>query len=91
MAIIVTGYLHIKSGFRDDFVAKSQAMVVLARQHACCDDFSVSADAIDLNRVNIVEKWQSSSALEQFRSQGCEHDLFHWVERFTVSEYEVER
>jgi hypothetical protein len=41
MAIIVAGYLQIKAGYRDDFVAKSQPMVLLARQSATCDDFSV--------------------------------------------------
>ncbi len=89
MTIIVAGYLQIKAGLRDDFVAKSQPMVLLARQCATCDDFSVSADAIDINRVNIFEQWQSRTALEQFRHEGSEHDLLTWVERFTVNEYQL--
>ena len=89
MAIIVAGKLTIKSGSRDEFVEKSQNAVLLARKNEDCDDYSVSPDNIDSNRVNIFEKWKSRSALDAFRGSGPESDIFSLVETFDVNEYEV--
>ena len=89
MAIIIAGKLTIRSGSRDEFVEKSCEAMLLARQHEACDDFSVSPDQIDLNRVNIFEKWQSRSALNAFRGSGPESDFFSLVESFDVDEYEI--
>ncbi len=89
MAIIVAGKLKIKSGSRDDFVKKSLEAVLLARENEACEDFSVSPDPIDMNRVNIFEKWESRSSLDEFRISGSESDIFSLVEEFDVKEYEV--
>lgn len=90
MAIIVAGSLTVRPGARDAFIEKSRGPVKLARKNDDCEDFSVSPDPIDLNRVNIFEKWASRSALETFRGSGPEHDLFSLVESFAVNEYEID-
>ena len=90
MTIIVAGKLTIKSGSRDEFVEKSRNAVLLARKNEDCEDFSVSPDQIDLNRVNIFEKWKSRSTLDAFRDSGPESDLFSLVESFDINEYEVD-
>lgn len=89
MAIIVAGSLIIKSGLRDEFVARSLEDVVLARSNLSCEDFSVSPDPIDPKRVNIFEKWHSKSDLDAFRNAGPETDIFSLVESFDVHEYEI--
>lgn len=89
MAIIVAGKLIIKSGSRDEFVEKSCEAMLLARKNEFCMDFSVSPDPIDLDRVNIFEKWKSRSALDKFRNSGPENDMFSVVESFDVDDYEV--
>ena len=89
--IIVAGKLTITPGLRDEFVRRSQAAVLLARQNEACADFAVSADPSDPDRVNILEKWTSRQALEAFRSAGPEDDLFTLVAAFDVGEYEVGR
>jgi quinol monooxygenase YgiN len=89
MAIIVAGKLTIKSGSRDEFVSKSREAMLLARKNKACEDFSVSPDPIDLDRVNIFEKWESRSALDAFRDSGPENDMFSLVKSFDVIEYEV--
>ena len=89
MAIIVAGKLTIQPGRRDEFIARSIDAVVQARAHDSCEDFSVSADAVDSTRVNIFEKWQSRAALNAFRNAGPESDLFTLIESFDVHEYEV--
>ena len=89
MPIIVAGKLRIKSGKRDEFIQKSIEAISLARKLDACEDFSVSVDPIDENRVNIFEKWKSHKSLEDFRNSGPNNDSFSLVESFDVDEYEI--
>jgi len=89
MVLIVAGKLIIKSGSRDAFIEKSHVAILQARRNIACEDFSVSPDPIDMNRVNIFEKWKSRSELNSFRESGPENDMFSLVEYFDVNEYEI--
>ena len=89
MAIIVAGKLLIRLGSRDEFIEKSRESILLARENEACLDFSVSPDPIDMNRVNIFEKWESHSELNAFRESGPENNMFSLVESFDVNEYEI--
>lgn len=89
MPIIVAGKLRLKSGKRDEFIEKSIEAISLARSLDDCEDFSVSADPIDENRVNIFEKWKSRKSLEDFRNSGSDNESFSLVESFDVNEYEI--
>ena len=89
MTIIVAGKLTIKSGSRDEFIVKSCEAILQARNNEACEEFSVSPDPIDLNRVNIFEKWQSRSTLDAFRDSGPKSDILSLVESFDVNEYEI--
>ena len=90
MSIIVAGKLTIKSELRNDFVQQSLEAIALARKNEACEDFSVSPDPLDINRVNIFEKWKSKSDLQAFRDSGTDDDLFSLVDSFDVAEYEVD-
>lgn len=89
MAIIVAGKLTLKSGKRDEFIKQSLEAILQARRLEACEGFSVSADPIDENRVNVFEKWTSRAALEAFRNSGPDNDSFTLVECFNVKEYEI--
>ena len=89
MVIIVAGKLILKPGFRDEFIEKSREAMSQARKLDACEDFSVSPDPIDGNRVNIFEKWISRRSLDEFRNSGPDNDSFSLVESFDVNEYEV--
>jgi quinol monooxygenase YgiN len=89
MKIIVAGKLKLKSGKRKEFIEKSIEAISHARKLDGCEDFSVSIDPIDENRVNIFEKWQSRKSLEEFRNSGPDNDSFSLVESFEVYEYEI--
>jgi len=56
MSIIVAGKLALKPGSRDALIEKSIESITLARKNSDCQDFSVSPDPIDGNRVNIYGK-----------------------------------
>jgi quinol monooxygenase YgiN len=89
MAIIVAGKLKLKPGSRDEFIEKSLEAISQARELDACEDFSVSPDPIDENRVNIFENWIARDSLEEFRNSGPDNDSFSLVESFDVSEYEI--
>lgn len=89
MEIIVAGKLYIKPGMREKFISRSLCAIELARDHEFCEDFSVSQDPLEPNRVNVFERWSSRSALEQFRAMGPDDTLSLLVEDFDVAEFEV--
>ena len=89
MKIIIAGKLTILPGSRDEFIEKSREATIQARKNEACEDFSVSPDPIELNRVNVFEIWKSRSALDAFRDTGPENDSFSLVESFDVNEYEI--
>ncbi|WP_136067614.1 putative quinol monooxygenase [Modicisalibacter radicis] len=89
MSIIVAGKLILKSGARNEFIDKSREAISQARKLEACDDFSVSPDPIDENRVNIFEKWSSREELDAFRNSGPDNGSFALVESFHVKEYEL--
>lgn len=88
MSMIVAGKLILKPGCRDEFIEQSLNSISLARANKNCLDFSVSPDPIDLNRVNVYEKWLSREALALFRASGPENHSFSMVVSFDVDEYE---
>ncbi|WP_310619239.1 putative quinol monooxygenase [Flexibacterium corallicola] len=89
--IIVGGNLRIANGKRREFIERSHKAVQHARAHSACIDFSVSADPVDPNRVNIFEAWTSEEALQKFRGEGPDDGLFELVESAAVSEYRVSK
>lgn len=89
MAIIVAGKLTIKPGHRDLFIQRSREAILLARANDACEDFSVSSDPIDADRLNIFEKLCSRADLDTFRNAGPESNLFSLVDSFDVHEYEL--
>lgn len=89
MAIIVAGKLQLKQGSRDEFIQKSCEAIALARGLDSCEHFSVSADPIDENRVNVYEKWNTKASLDSFRNTGSDTDLSSFVDSFDIHEYEV--
>ena len=90
MTIIVAGKLQLKPGSRDEFIRLSREAILQARKLEACEDFSVSPDPIDENRVNIFEKWLSRHQLDAFRNSGPENASFSLVESFDVKEYEID-
>jgi quinol monooxygenase YgiN len=89
MPIIVAGKLILKPKVREEFIEKSISAMLLARQNKSCEDFSVSPDPIDENRINIFEKWATRAALLEFRDLGPESDIFTLVDAFDIKEYDV--
>ena len=67
--IVVSGWLRVEPSDRDAYLAGSRAVIETARTTPGCVDFSLSADLVDADRINIFEQWDSVEAVERFRGQ----------------------
>lgn len=89
MPVIVAGKLRIAAGLRNKFLERAIPSIRQARETEGCGEFSVSADPIDADRVNVFERWADRASLEAFRESGPGDDLFSLVESFDIQEYDV--
>jgi quinol monooxygenase YgiN len=65
--IIIAGYTRTDARKRDAAVEAFAEMVARARKHDGCLDFSISADSVDPERVNLFECWRDQKALNAWR------------------------
>ena len=77
--IIVAGKIFVRPGTRQEFLALSAEAIVKARKTAGCLDFTVSADLIEPDRVNVYEAWETEETLLRFRAQGPGKEILSLV------------
>ena len=65
--IIIAGYTLTEADKRDQAVAAHAEMVARARAFDGCLDLSISADAINPERINIFEHWRDQATLDAWR------------------------
>ncbi len=65
--IIIAGYTRTDAEKRDGAVEAFRGMVERARAYEGCVDFSISADAVDPERVNLFECWRDQTTLDAWR------------------------
>lgn len=68
--LIIAGYLIVDAKDREAFVAEGVRAVSMARNAPGCLDFSITADTVDPQRVNIFERWETEEQLLAFRGSG---------------------
>lgn len=87
--IIVSGWLRVDAGDRDQYLDGCQEVIVAARASDGCRDFHLSPDPIEPDRINIYEQWDSVEAVEAFRGSGPSSDLATAVVQANVAQHEV--
>jgi quinol monooxygenase YgiN len=87
--VIVTGHLMVEPGERERYLADCVSVVQLARATHGCHDFAISADLVDPGRINILERWDSPSAVEAFRGAGPSGQQGAAIVSALVVEYDV--
>lgn len=65
--IIIAGYTRTDVEKRDGAVEAFKGTIERARARDGCLDFSISADAVDPERVNLFECWRDQTALDAWR------------------------
>ena len=87
--IIVAGWIRTAPGRRDAFVSASAESVTAARAADGNHDFSVTADSVDPDRVDVYERWESAAAVEAFRGDGPGEDLSADIVDAEVQRFEI--
>lgn len=67
--IIIAGHLLVDASDRDRYVAEHRDLIERARAFDGCIDVAITADPVDPRRVNNIEVWDSSDALDAWRAQ----------------------
>ena len=87
--VIVAGHVVVDPTERDDYLSGFVEVVRQARRTPGCLDFSLSADLIEPDRINVFERWESQAALEAFRGSGPSDAQGAAVVSAEVAEYDV--
>lgn len=89
--IIVAGHLRVDPAYRDQYLDSSVEVVTRARAATGCLDFSLAADLLELDRINIYERWESRALLDAFRGSGPDEDQSASILAAEVSEFYYDR
>ena len=87
--VIVAGHLTVATGQRESYLAGCVGVVEQARRAGGCLDFSIAADLVDPDRINIFERWVSREAVEAFRGSGPDDEQSAAMVAASVTEYDV--
>ena len=87
--IIVAGAIYVSADVRDDYLADCRSVVEQARAAPGCLDFALSADLVDVRRINVLERWSTPQALALFRGSGPSDAQNDAIEEADVQEFEV--
>ncbi|WP_280266348.1 putative quinol monooxygenase [Nocardia wallacei] len=86
--LIVAGYLRVTD--RDRYLARCRPVVEAARAAEGCLDYSLGADLLELDRVNVYERWTTRAAVEAFRGNGPGDELSAQITAADVREFSCE-
>lgn len=66
--LIVAGKLYVHPEERDRWVAAHDEVTRSARSRPGCLNLHLSADPLELGRINLFEQWESEAALQAWRA-----------------------
>lgn len=84
--LIVAGYLRVTN--RDQYLESCREVIELARTAPGCLDFSLGADLLEPDRINVYERWSSRAAVNEFRGAGTSDGLDAEILAADVREFE---
>lgn len=87
--IIIAGHLTIDEAAREDYLDASRDIIMAARRSHGCHDFTMAADPVEADRINIFERWDDTDAVEAFRGDGPNDDQWEAIRSADVVQYEI--
>lgn len=87
--IIVAGSLFVDPAERATYLAGCEDVMRQARQTPGCVDFQLSADALEPDRINVFEQWESVEAVEAFRGFGPSQEQQTAIRDARVMQHEI--
>jgi quinol monooxygenase YgiN len=73
--LIIAGTLHIEPTERESYLDACRSVVSHARSAPGCLDFSLSADLVEPDRINVYERWETEADLLRFRDSAAPDDV----------------
>ena len=74
---------------RDAYLDSCAGIVESARQAPGCLEFSITADLLEADRINVFERWESDEQLEGFRGGGPSSDQADRIRSAEVQKYRI--
>lgn len=87
--VIVAGWLRVEPSDRQGYLDGAVAVIEAARAAPGCVDFHLSADPLEADRINVVERWASAADLDTFRGSGPDDDQATAILDADVVQYQV--
>ena len=87
--LIIAGHIRVGAEERDGYVAECEEVVRAARAADGCLDFSITADTLEPDRIDIFERWESEAELMAFRGSGPSSDQQAQIVAAEVKRYEI--
>jgi quinol monooxygenase YgiN len=87
--IIISGWISVDPSIRDDYLQGCASVVEQARASSSCLDFSLGADLIEADRINVYERWESAESLDAFRDSGPSDDQTAMIRDAEVARYQI--
>jgi quinol monooxygenase YgiN len=87
--IVVAGHLRVPPERRADYLNGCRDVIELARTAPGCLDFTLSADPLEPDRINIFERWISVNDVEAFRGTDPDGPDADAIISAAVAQYEV--
>ncbi|MCW2760300.1 MAG: hypothetical protein JWR85_501 [Marmoricola sp.] len=87
--VIVSGHIEVSPEDRAAYLATCVPVVEAARQAEGCLDFALSADLVDVGRINVFERWETEEAVNDFRGAGVGDDQSSMILGADVREFAV--
>ena len=87
--IIVSGWLHVEPKQRQAYLDSCRPIIEAARAAPGCMAFHLSADPLEVGRINVFEQWQTTSDVERFRQDGPDTELVTAIVAASVDQHEI--
>jgi quinol monooxygenase YgiN len=88
--IIIAGHTSIEPAQRDAAVRAFGDLLERARQQDGCLDFSIGADPLEADRVNLFELWRDRDSLDAWRKV-AKHPRGIKIQKAVVKLYRTEK
>lgn len=87
--LIVAGHLRVDPAVRQTYLDGCRSVVEAARRTEGCQDFHLSADPLEPDRINIFEAWDSAAAVESFRGSGPDDGQGQMIRSAEVQQFTI--
>ena len=87
--IIVAGFLRVDPDQRANYLEECDEIIRAGRAAPGCVDFSLSADPLEEDRINVFEQWESAEFVDAFRGSGPSDDQQATITEANVMQHEI--